>query len=249
MNVLGAPGNHLGCEHETQSTAAAEVTDQDFSNDQPCKFSAIDKRGANISATLATAKERIWHAQVTDNQLAREGPKDQQMTQNAMESTPIMPSAAARFFDALHIPHAHIFARSENPWLGVAVATNPLWFVLPYNVLVYGYLGNYHPVLFPFSLGMVAAGMFHNIVALRLPPHQVNKSRTAMASVQPVMICLSVPCLGSLILSVIPGGRSVPGGNLLVFCALLYICFFFLNYNVRFLRYCSLPAVKLMLYY
>ena len=248
MKVLVAPLHHLGYKDEIQSMAAEKVTPCAPVNDQPCKLSAIDDRGANMSATSATSKERIRRAQFTDDQLAHEGLEDQQGAQDAMESTPIMPSAAARFFDALHIPHAHIFARSENPWLGVAVATNPLWFVLPYNVLVYGYLGNYHPVLFPFSLGMVASTIFLFSFALRLPPRQVNKSWTAMTAVLLATTCLAVPCVGSLVISVLPGGRLVPGGNLMAFCALFFIGLYVLTFNVRFLRSCSLPVVKLLLY-
>ena len=249
MNVLGAPVRHLGCKHEKHSMAAAEVTCWEFANDQPCTYCAIDDRGANISATSATANERIQRAQFTDNHLAHDGLEDEHRTENALEPTQIMPLAAARFFDALHIPHAHIFARSENPWLGVAVAMSAIWFFLPYNIVIYGYLGNFHPVLFPFSLIMPAAGIFHNIVSLRLPPNQVNKNWTAMISLMHVTLCFSVPCLGSLAISILPGGRSVPGGTLLVFCALLAIHIFALSCNVRCLRSCSLPAVKLMLYY
>ena len=240
MKVLGAPVSHVSCEHAAQSKAAAEVARWEPANDQPCKFSAIDDRESNMSANPARATERIRHVRFTDSQLQHEGLEDQQRTQNALEPNLIMPFAAARFYDALHIPHAHIFSRSKNPWLGVALVLSPICYFLPYNIMLYGYLGNYHPVLFPFSLSMVAPGSFLNIFSLRLPPHQVNKSWAAMTSVLLVTICLSVPCLGSLVISVLPGGRTVPGGNLLVFCALLFIHILALMCNVRCLRSCSL---------
>ena len=145
-----------------------------------------------------------------------------------------MPFAAARYFDALHIPHAHIFSRSANPWIGVAVALTPLWFFLPYNLLLYGYLGNYHPVLFTFSMAMIAVEYVHITCCLRLPPDQVRKSCIAMMTVFPVIICFSLPWLGTLVLSAVPGGQRMPGGNLLAFSSILVVCIYCKAFNVRY---------------
>ena len=218
--------------------ASIEVTPCAPAQDQSRKFSAINDSGRNVSANLATAKECMQLASFSDNQLTHGGLEDQHRTQNTLESIQTMPYGAACFFDAFHIPHAHIFARSGNPWEGVAVASTPIWFMLPYNIMLFGYLGDYQPVLFPSSLVFVASTAFHIWVALRLPPHQVNKSLPAMSSVLPGTICFSLCCLGSLVLSVVPGGRGVPGGSLLVFCSLLFLCLFSCLYTVRFLSSC-----------
>ena len=233
MRLPGVPVSCPGCKVESQSMAAIEVTPCATAQDQSRKVSAINDSGTNISANLAMAKKCIQLARFSDNQ--HEGLEDQHTTQNTVEPTQVMPYGAAYFFDALHIQHACIFSRSGNPWLGVAVASSPIWFMLPYNIMLFGYLLDYHPVIFPSSLGVVAFTAFHIWVSLRLPPHQVNKSLPAMLSVLPGTICFSLCCLGSLVLSVLPGGHSVPGGSLLVFCSLLFICIFVIVYTVRFL--------------
>ena len=240
--------SHLGCRGDTLSMAGAEITPCAHVDDLS-DFGAIDDRGVSIPANSAMAKECMQLVRYADNTLTHAEPEDQHSTPNTLESTAqTMPLNAAYFYDALRIPHTHIFSRSGNPWLGVAVASSPIWFLLPYNVMLYGYLQNYHPVVFPFGLAMVAADFFHISFCLRFPPDKVNKSVVAMISVLMLIICFTVPCLGALVLSTVPGGHRVPGGSLLAFCSFLFLYIYVLIFNVRFLSSCRLPVVVKLRY-
>ena len=145
-----------------------------------------------------------------------------------------MPWIAARYFDVLHIPQENIYSRTSNPWLGVAVSSGTWWMLLPFNVAVYGYLGNFHPVFFTASIVIVPIMFTETIYSLRSLPAQVTTCWFPMTLFVTELLVFMVHCLGSLVVSVLPGGRVVPGGSLLTFFALNIGGLLFIIYRVRF---------------
>ena len=202
--------------------------------------------GINALAISAEPKVGVCvhMAEDTTNQLTHMEAGEPHGIPNESESTQTMPYAAAWYFDAVGIPHAHIFARSKNPWLGGTMSLSSIIFVLPYVTFVYGYLGNFNPVLYPTILATVPLGVWNVNHNLRMPAGQVNKSWASMTGVGVTILGFSVACIGTLYISVLPGGH-IPGGNLLFFCLLLFPYCFILVAQVRDSFSAVLPFSKL----
>ena len=181
---------------------------------------------AQLIHNSTTIKDQHEHSIQPLNQ---EIPDHNSGNENAIQ---LMPRAAACYFDALHIPHTHIYSRSSNPWLGVALSASPWWFMLPFNVIVYGYLGHFNLMLFSASVVCVIVSFIHITCSLQLHPTQVNKSWTAMMLYATECMFFALPCIGTLVIATTPGGAAIPGGSLLAFCALNSVYIFILNYRV-----------------